>query len=254
MTSKQSEPSRWLRAVPQVITFFGLTVIALIWGAVEFHLNTEFEQSKADAVQDTSNLARVFEEQIIRTIKANDRILRSLQLSSVNGTLSADFDRRASEIDDWGDLTVQLSLVGADGWLTASTLGLALEAMDRSDRDYFKIHRDSPEAGLFISQPIFGRISRKWLIQLTRAIREPHGAFAGVAVASLSSAKLAQFYQSVDLGRDGAISLVGLDGVVRASAGLKVDAIGRSMIGSCASDSEKIHADLSFQRIFIAWP
>ncbi len=75
-------------------------------------------------------------------------------------------------------------------------------------------------------------LSRKWLIQLTRALRGRHGAFAGVAVVSLSSAKLTQFYESVDLGRDGAIILVGLDGVVRASAGLRVDAIGRSMTGS----------------------
>jgi PAS domain-containing protein len=232
VTSKQSELSRWLRAVPQATTFFGLAMVALIWGAVEFHLNTEHELSEAAAIRNTGNLARVFEEQIVRTIKANDRILRSLQLSSVNETLSADFARWVSEIDDQSNLTVQLSLVGADGWLTASSLDFVTEAMDRSDRDYFAVHRDSPEAGLFISKPVFGRASRKWLIQLTRALRGRHGAFAGVAVASLSSAKLTQFYESVDLGRDGAIILVGLDGVIRASAGLRVDAVGRSMADS----------------------
>lgn len=232
MTNKKSEPRRWLRAVPQVSTFFGLTMIALIWGAVEFHLNTERQLSETAAIRSTGNLARVFEEQIVRTIKANDRILRSLQLSSVNETLSADFARWVSEIDDQSNLTVQLSLVGADGWLTASSLDFITQAMDRSNRDYFAVHRDSAEAGLFISKPVFGRVSRKWLIQLTRALRGRHGAFAGVAVASLSSAKLTQFYESVDLGRDGAIILVGLDGVVRASAGLRVDAVNLSMAGS----------------------
>jgi diguanylate cyclase (GGDEF)-like protein len=232
VTSKQSELSRWLRAAPQATTFFGLAMVALIWGAVEFHLNTERELSKTGAIRSMGNLARVFDEQIVRTIKANDRILRSLQLSSVNETLSADFSRWVSEIDDQSNLTAQLSLVGADGWLTATSLDFVTEAMDRSDRDYFKVHRDSPEAGLFISKPVFGRVSRKWLIQLTRALRGRHGAFSGVAVVSLSSAKLTQFYESVDLGRDGAIILVGLDGVVRASAGMRVDAIGTSMAGS----------------------
>ena len=232
MTSKKSELSRWLRAAPQATTFFGLAMIALIWGAIEFHLNTERELSETAAIGSTGNLARVFEEQIVRTIKANDRILRSLQLSSVNETLSADFARWVSEIDDQSNLTVQLSLVGADGWLTATSLDFVTQAMDRSDRDYVKVHRNSAEAGLFISKPIFGRASRKWLIQLTRALRGRHGAFAGVAVASLSSAKLTQFYESVDLGRDGAIILVGLDGVVRASAGLRVDAVNLSMAGS----------------------
>ncbi len=232
MTSKKSQLSRWLRAVPQITTFFGLATIALIWGAVEFHLNIERVQSEAAAFQNTSNLARVFEEQIVRTIKVNDRILRSLQLSSVNGTLLADFDRWTNEIDGSTDLTVQLSLVDAQGLLIASNIGPVLEVTDRSEREYFKVHRGSAEAGLFISEPIFGRVSGKWLIQLTRALRGRHGAFAGVAVASLSPAKLAKFYESVNLGPDGAISLVGLDGVVRASAGLKVDSIGRSMIGS----------------------
>jgi len=232
VTSKKSELSRWLRALPQVSTFFGLTMIALIWGAVEFHLNTEREQAEAAAAQSTRNLARVFEEQIVRTIKTNDRLLRSLQISSVNETLLADFNRLVNEIDGSSDSTAQLSLVDAKGSVIASNLGPVLEVTNRSDREYFKIHKASPDAGLYISEPIFGRVSGKWFIQLTRALRGPHGAFAGVAVASLSPAKLAKFYESVDLGPDGAIALVGLDGIIRANAGIKVDTIGRSIVGS----------------------
>lgn len=232
MTSKQSELSRWLRAVPQVSTFFGLTMIALIWGAIEFHLNNERVQSEAAAIQSTRNLARVFEEQIVRTIKTNDRLLRSLQMSSVNETLLADFDRLVNEIDGSGDSTVQLSLVDTNGLVIASNLGPVLEVTNRGDREYFKFHKASPDAGLYISEPILGRVSGKWLIQLTRTLRGRYGAFAGVAIASLSSDKLAKFYESVDLGRDGAIALVGLDGVIRANAGIKVDTIGRSILGS----------------------
>ena len=195
-------------------------------------MNSEWVQSKAAAIQSTRNLARVFEEHIVRTIKTNDRILRSLQISSVNETLLADFNRLANEIDGAGDLTVQLSLVDANGSVIASNLGPVLEVTNRSDREYFKVHKASPDAGLYISEPIFGRVSGKWLVQLTRALRGPHGAFAGVAVASLSPAKLAKFYETVDLGRDGAIALVGLDGIIRANAGIKVDTIGRSILGS----------------------
>jgi hypothetical protein len=141
VTSKQSELSRWLRAVPQVTTFFGLTVIALIWGAIEFHLNSEWVQSNAAAIQSTRNLARVFEEQIVRTIKSNDRLLRSLQISSVNETLLVDFNRLVNEIDGSGDSTAQLSLVDANGSVIASNLGPILEVTNRSDR--FPRMRDS---------------------------------------------------------------------------------------------------------------
>jgi diguanylate cyclase (GGDEF)-like protein len=232
VTSKQSELSRWLRAVPQVTTFFGLATIALVWGAIEFHLNTEREQAAAAAIQSTGNLARVFEEHILRTIKANDRLLRSLQLSSLKDTLVSDFNRWAGEVDDADEPIAVLTLVDAEGILTTTSAGPPKERIDLNDREYFKFHSHSPEAGLHISAPVLGRISREWTIQLTRALRTPHGAFAGVIVASIRAAKLVRFYESIDLGRDGAINLVGLDGIVRASAGFRVDATSRSMTGS----------------------
>ena len=222
----------WLRASLHAATFFAAVMIALIWSAVELYLNAEYKLSEAAAIQHTSNLARVFEEQIIRTIKANDRILRSLQLSSVNETLLPDFARWAAEIDESGDFTIQIGLIDANGLLIASSLGPITKKTDLSDRDYFTVHRDSPDTGLFIGKPVIGRMSGKSSIPLTRALRGPHGAFAGVVFASLSSTKLAKFYESVDLGPEAAISLVGLDGIVRANAGTKVSSVGRSVKGS----------------------
>src|SRR5258707_700180 len=129
------------------MTYLGLAMVALIWGAVEFHLNVERERSQATAIQSTGNLARVFEEQIVRTIKANDRILRSLQLSSVNGTLRADFARWAREVNEAGDFPLQLGLSAADGSLIASSLGPVPESFALSDRAYFQAHRTSADAG-----------------------------------------------------------------------------------------------------------
>ncbi|MEA2877348.1 MAG: hypothetical protein QOF14_2544 [Hyphomicrobiales bacterium] len=232
MTSNKIEWGGWLRALPQVSTFFALAMIALIWGAIEFDLNAEHVRSEANAMRNTGNLARVFEDHIVRLIKDNDRILRQLQLSSVRGTLSVDFDRLISEVENSVQPIADLTLVDARGILTTTSEGPPKERIDLNDREYFKVHFHSPEAGLYISAPVRGRISQKWSIQLTRALRTPHGAFAGVVVASIRADKLTRFYELVELGPDGAISLVGLDGIIRASAGLKVDAIGRSMAGS----------------------
>ena len=87
-----------LRTLPQVTTFFGIAMIALIWGAAEYDLKRDYDRSEADAVASNDNLVRLFEDQMIRTIKANDSLLRSLQLSAANGTLAAGFDRWSGDL------------------------------------------------------------------------------------------------------------------------------------------------------------
>jgi diguanylate cyclase (GGDEF)-like protein len=232
VASSKIEWGAWLRAIPQATTFFGLAMIALIWGAVEFHLSIERHRSEAGAIQSTGNLARVFEEQIIRTIRANDRMLRSLQISSANGTLLEDFKRWAVEVNESSDFTIQLGLIDPNGVLIGSSLGPIQQTTELGDRDYFKAHLNSTDTGLFIGKSIVGRMSGKWSIPLTRVLRTPHGEFAGIVFASLSSNRLAQFYESIDLGPGGAIMIVGLDGGVRASAGLKTDMMEQPMLGS----------------------
>jgi len=68
VTGRNIDFGGWLRAIPQGMTYFGLAMIALIWGAVEFHLNVERERSEATAILSTGNLARMFEEQIVRLL------------------------------------------------------------------------------------------------------------------------------------------------------------------------------------------
>src|SRR5262249_15923136 len=156
----------------------------------EFDLHHERERSMHAAIQSTGNLARAFEDQIVRTIRTNDRILRLMQLAAVNGTLTEDFARWANEIDMSDDLTAQLTLIDAKGQLVGTNLGPVTKSTDLGDREYFKVHRNSSEIGLFIGKPLIGRFSNKPMIPLSRVLRTPHGEFAGVVVASISPGKL----------------------------------------------------------------
>ena len=119
-----------------------------------------------------------------------------------------------------------------DGVIIAATRERSLSRVGFSDREYFRIHVDSKADELFISKPVFGRTSGKWVLLLSRAVRAADGSFQGVISASLDPSYLAKFYGSIDVGQDGAIFLAGLDGVVRASAGFKKEVIGGSMLGS----------------------
>lgn len=85
----------------------------------------------------------------------------------------------------------------------ANTISLA-------HRDYFRLLRDTQNAGMVISKPVVGGISGKKMIVLARRINRPDGGFAGLVYAGLSMDYLTKSFSAPDIGANGAITL--LDG------------------------------------------
>lgn len=228
--AKLYDALRQLRPWSQPAIYVGVAMIAAIWVSVNFHLAVEHDKSRLAAIQNTGNLARVFEEHIARTLIETDRAILLLRTSYQR---DGNFDLANSLPNPslQSDLLTQMRILGPDGVLVASMMPI-LSRVDFSDREYFRVHLGSKTDELFIGKPIFGRTTGKWLLQLSRPIRAADGSFQGVIAASLDPRYLAKFYEAIDVGQDGAIFLAGLDGVVRASAGFKTDVLGGSMLGS----------------------
>lgn len=116
---------------------------------------------------------------------------------------------------------VQLGVVDKTGMLVANNISVpAARPLDLSDREHIRIHmeRNAGTGDLFISKPVLGRVSQRWVIQLTRPLADARGAFAGVVVASYAIADFIEFYRTLRIDDDMLISLVGFDGIIRARA------------------------------------
>src|SRR5690349_5049081 len=76
-----------------------------------------------------------------------------------------------------------IQVFDAAGRLTidASTLDPLPE--NRADEEYFRVHRDNPDTGLFISKPMLHRGA--YVIVLSRRISAPDGRFFGVVAGSI---------------------------------------------------------------------
>jgi two-component system sensor histidine kinase/response regulator len=195
-----------------------MACIGLLWFGIMHSLRTERAAAEAAGRNNTGNLARVFADNTARAVRQVDDTLLYVRDSYVH-------DPNGFDLSVWGrnrqfqaGLMFQVSLIGPNGHLTGSSLGTPQESVDLSDREHFRVHVEGDGAGLFISKPVLGRISGRWSVQLSRRVTMQDGGFGGVVVISVDPAYLADFYGTMDLGLDGSIVLVGLDGVVRARA------------------------------------
>jgi hypothetical protein len=71
--------SRWLRASMQPATLLGAMMIAACWLGLAYLLSIEQSKSVAGATQQAYNLARLFEENTVRTFEGIDRELLLLR-------------------------------------------------------------------------------------------------------------------------------------------------------------------------------
>ena len=191
-------------------------------------LANQHESALDGARRDTTNLARAFAENTQRIIAGADQLLLSLRAAYERDGEGIDLRTwvKRESAPDW--LTAQIAIIGQDGMSLASTA--SQRRVSVADREHFIVQRQSSADDLFISQPVVGRSSGRWTIQLTRKIIGQNGSFDGVVVLSIDCYQLSGFYQSLNL-QQGFIELLGLDGIVRARGPVKQGAVGsRSLL------------------------
>ena len=212
-------------------TILGVCCAAILWSGMLISLSVQRQQVIHAAMQNTANLARALEENTIRSLTMIDQTLLHAAAALQRDPAGFDLSRWARDSAFLTDPTFQLSIIDKDGYLRASTSDSAAGRLWLGDRAHFLAHANGGPDALFVSQPVVGRVSGRWSIQLTRRIEAADGSFAGVVVASLDPVRLSRFYRAPDLGLEGVTLLVGLDGVVRARAAAEGMKIGISLAG-----------------------
>ncbi|CAJ0709274.1 hypothetical protein LMG19089_04934 [Ralstonia edaphis] len=84
-----------------------------------------------------------------------------------------------------------------------------------SDRKYFTVHRDNPNADLYVSDPFSSRLRGGALsIALTRRISNPDGTFGGIALIAVNLEYFRHLFAGVSLGKRGSMSLIAANGLM----------------------------------------
>jgi diguanylate cyclase (GGDEF)-like protein len=220
----------WLRAVAQGSTLLCVMMIGLVWLGVDFYLKVEYGDAERAAVQNSANLARAFEEHLSRTLNEIDRSLKIIRSNYLLDQDRFDLRRWLSISQLFDDHTLQVAIIDADGFIKLSSINSpGAVGTDLRDREHFRRFINASDDELFISRPVIGRTTEKASVQLARRITNLDGSFAGVIDASLDPNYLSRFYSSVDVGNEGYIRIVGLDGIIRAIGGYSSYALGTDL-------------------------
>lgn len=227
--SHRSSREWLLRVGPYGSILIGLSAIILVWIGALYFTKSEKLQTEAAARQTAANLARAFEEQIIRTIGEADQTLLSVRDAYVTDPLHFDISQWTHDALYVTGAITQVAVINKDGRLVVSSLPGSSLGVDLSDREHFRVHVGRQSDELYISKPVLGRVSHRWSIQLTRRIALLDGSFGGVVVASLDSQYISQFYRSIDVGKRGVVALIRDDGTVLARRSAGSSGVGESL-------------------------
>jgi PAS domain S-box-containing protein len=202
--------------LPFIRRLLAVTLVAnlLFLGLVGYLLHQSRLSYEERAVSTTQNLSRVFAGQIeadvdkidLTVLKVVDEVEKQLATGGINerkiNAFIALHQARLPVLDG-------LRVVNAQGEQIYGTDVGKQQITNIRDRAYFERLSVDTNAGLVISEPMVGRLRKKWLIILARRINQPDGSFGGVAYGTIALDHFQKLFSEVDLGRLGSVALRG---------------------------------------------
>jgi diguanylate cyclase (GGDEF)-like protein len=225
MASQPWRLSAKLLILSSVVTVIGFSAIC---ASVMLDMRRGEEEL---ARQTLENLASGVDADIGRNVELYDLSLRAVASNMVMPEINQVskpirqlilFDHAATAKHFGG-----IQVFNAEGRLTidASTLDPVPE--DRSDEEYFTVHRDRPDAGLFISRPMLHHGA--YAIVLSRRITGDDGGFLGVVAGSIRFSYFHDLFGRLHLGPNDIITVFRRDGTLIMRTPFDLDMIGKNL-------------------------
>ena len=223
----------WRSLIRYRSVLFGAILISLVWTTLFYFLKNEHDSAERAAIQNSTNLAGAFEEHLSQSLSEIDHSLKIIRTLYVR-------DPNKFDLVDWlksnrilTDGILQITIFGRDGTVkSGSAEGATRTSQNFRNGDYYRAHVNAPGDLLIIGKPFIDQATGKRFLQLSRRIGSRTGSFDGVVVATLDPTYLTRIYNSVNIGEHGYIRVIGLDGVVRATSGLTLSALGKDFSGA----------------------
>ncbi|HEV2816215.1 MAG TPA: ATP-binding protein [Allosphingosinicella sp.] len=210
------------RLLKRLVWAFCLVLVAASWWFVSSQIAYERRQAIDDAIRQNENRAIAFEQYVRRTLEAADIVTRYVGGRFARGNVGAEFagtpgrPARISGTVARDSTFLSVNVFDAEGNLVATSVQRDLPRLNAAQHPAFRAHLAGDTGRLYVSQPVYGPVFGRNVIWLSRRLNRPDGRFAGVIAINTVPEQLTAFYRHASIGPMDVMSVIGLDGIVRA--------------------------------------
>ena len=220
-----------------VLSLIAGIIATISFAVLGYQVSTGSRADVAEYADSTArNILEVIRRDIGRTIESYDlsvqgvmTAIRSPDFAKVGaeGQHLMMFDRSA-QASDYSSILVS----DAIGNVRYDSESVVPRKANLADRDFFQIHRENPDVGLYISKPFRSRNGSYMAIALSRRLNNDDGSFAGVVSGSLRLDYFTGLFANLDVGPNGTITLFKSDGTLVMRSPFRMSLIGEVVPGS----------------------
>jgi diguanylate cyclase (GGDEF)-like protein len=205
--------------VSRIIMPASVALAAAIAAIVAFTLWQAREDARARAEREGENIVQAIEADVARNIELYDLSLQGLQdaLAIVAVAQAAQEVQRLALFDRAASAKYMGSLLAlnATGDIIVDSKSTTPRPINLADRDYFQVHAQRSDIGLYISRPFISRVSHSEpSIGLSRRLPDKDGVFAGIVVGAMRLSYFRDLFSRLNVGQHGLITLVRSDGTI----------------------------------------
>ena len=209
-------PSARLGRLRRRLVALGIAFTLIVAGITVLAIVEARRIAISDSEKQAENLARALEQHASSAFGGIDIALDDIQGDVERG------DRRTTDRRLWHELlqsqnelmpqTRNLAIVDESGAIVADAIQYPASTVNASGREFFKFHQTNPDRDTRIGVPMRSLMNNQWVIPVSRRLDKPNGQFGGVAVAIIELSYFSNFYKAIDVGADGAISILNGEG------------------------------------------
>ena len=221
-----------------------VALVAAVWWFAASQAAFERQQAITEAIRQNENRTIAFEQYVRRTLDAaelasryvGDRFRRDAVGSEFGGTPSQPA-RLTGGIARQG-IFVGINVVDAQGNLIATSATGPVPPVNIADHPSFRAHAARETGRLQISRPIHSSRAGQNIIVLSRRLNRPDGSFAGVISINILPSQFTAFFRDAQVDSSDVMSVIGLDGCVRARRVGGTESAGEDVRGSAVMQNQ----------------